>query len=296
MLLIIKDPSRLRKHLSGLVSANKSVGFVPTMGALHAGHLTLVDRCREQSDICVCSIFINPTQFNDPGDFLKYPKILEKDVESLEARGVDILFIPEVEGLYTGGLENLETYPLGELEQVFEGRYRPGHFQGVCQVMSRLLDIVQPDHLFMGQKDYQQCMVVRELLNIKKIPVEFHAVPTVREENGLAMSSRNLRLSMDDRQKAGLIYSSLQQIGEVAGSPEVMETIARQQKALENAGFRVDYLAIADAESLQVPSHTDPGPWVVLAAAYLGDVRLIDNILVNSRKDDHGHISPGYSA
>lgn len=293
MLLIIKDPSRLKKHLSGLVSANKSVGFVPTMGALHSGHLTLVDQCRQQSDICVCSIFINPTQFNDPGDFQKYPRIMEKDVEALESRGVDILFIPEVEGLYPGGVENLETYPLGKLEQVFEGRYRPGHFQGVCQVMSRLLNIVQPNHLFMGQKDYQQCMVVRELLRVKKIPVEFHAVPTVREENGLAMSSRNLRLSMTDRNKAGLIYSALQQIAEAAGSPQMQETIDYQHKVLENAGFRVDYLAIADAATLQTPPPSDSRPLVVLAAAYMGEVRLIDNILVNNVKDDHSHNSPG---
>lgn len=265
---------------------------MPTMGALHSGHLTLVDRCREQSDICVCSIFINPTQFNDPGDFQKYPRILEKDVEALESRGVDILFIPEVEGLYPDGLDNLETYPLGKLEQVFEGRYRPGHFQGVCQVMSRLLDIVQPDHLFMGQKDYQQCMVVRELLKIKKIPVEFHAVPTVREENGLAMSSRNLRLSMTDRNKAGLIYSSLQQIAEAAGSPKMQESIDHQHNALENAGFRVDYLAVADAGNLQAPSSSDSEPLVVLAAVFLGEVRLIDNILVNYSKDDHSHNSP----
>ena len=192
----------MKSWLSSQRIKGKTIGFVPTMGALHAGHINLIENCRRDSDLTVCSIFVNPAQFNDPKDFEKYPVSIEKDIEMLTNAGSSVLFLPSVEEIYPTGRTNLETYDLGSLETLLEGRYRPGHFQGVCQVMSRLLNRVEPDHLFMGQKDFQQCLVVQRLINILNLRLEFHIVPTVREKDGLAQSSRNLRLTADQRKNA----------------------------------------------------------------------------------------------
>src|SRR3984957_11141081 len=159
-MIIFKRSGDLFGWLKNETARGRSIGFVPTMGALHAGHISLVTISKKETDITICSIFVNPTQFNDPKDYQKYPVTLEKDIALLEAAGTDALFLPEVVDNYAGGTGRLETYELGNLERILEGKYRPGHFQGVCQVMRRLLDLVRPDHLFMGRKDYQQCMVV----------------------------------------------------------------------------------------------------------------------------------------
>jgi pantoate--beta-alanine ligase len=241
------------------------------MGALHAGHISLIDISKKACDITVCSIFVNPTQFNDPGDYQKYPITIEKDISLLEAAGVDALFLPEVHEMYPDGTAGLETYDLGHLETILEGKYRPGHFQGVCQVMRRLLDLVRPDDLFMGSKDYQQCMVVQRLIQLMGWPIRLHRCPIVREPDGLAMSSRNTRLSPEERQRATAIYRSLQSLR--SGAP-----LSTAQKILDDAGFRVDYIAICDAETLE-PTSPSPGA-VALIAAFQGEVRLIDNMLL----------------
>ena len=259
----------------------QSIGFVPTMGALHEGHLELIRVAKKATDLLVVSIFVNPTQFNDPADFHKYPITIEADIELLEAAGTDILFYPTVEDLYPSGTKELEHYELGFLETILEGSSRPGHFQGVCQVMNRLLLAVQPNHLFMGQKDYQQCMVVKELCRQENLHLEFHTIPTVREEDGLALSSRNRRLSTTDRMAAPAIFKCMNMIKDELKPGDTEPLQRKAMQLLQEAGFRVDYVTIADAESLEpVKDWNGEQPVAVLIAAFLGEVRLIDNLLL----------------
>jgi pantoate--beta-alanine ligase len=253
------------------------------MGALHEGHLGLIQRSRSECDTTVCSIFVNPAQFNDPLDFSRYPNRLENDIHLLGNAGTDVLFLPTVGGIYPTGTKYLEQYDLGFLETVFEGKYRPGHFQGVCQVMKRLLVATEPDKLFMGQKDYQQCMVVAKLITIIKMNVELVVCPTMRESDGLAMSSRNLRLTPEQRTMAPRIYELLVKAkSELA--PGSLDLITGQGRSfLEQHGFRVDYFDIADANTLEPIKEWDGmRPLVALVAAFAGEVRLIDNMLLTS--------------
>ncbi|HTR27955.1 MAG TPA: pantoate--beta-alanine ligase [Puia sp.] len=279
-MIIFKRSNDLAGWLKKETDSGKSVGFVPTMGALHAGHISLITISKNAADVSVCSIFVNPTQFNDPKDFQKYPVTLEKDIALLEAAGVDIVFLPAVTELYPDGMSNLEHYELGALETVLEGKYRPGHFQGVCQVMNRLLTIVRPDKLFMGQKDYQQCMVVERLLHLMKLPVRLERCPIVRENDGLAMSSRNLRLSPTQRGNAAGIFHALVLLKEkwpVAPLAALIEAGA----ILNQAHFKIDYISVADAATLEpVSDRADGGAVVALIAAFQGDVRLIDNMIL----------------
>lgn len=260
---------------------NATIGFVPTMGALHSGHLGLLHESKQQCDISVCSIFVNPTQFNDTNDFKKYPRTTEKDIEVLAEAECDVLFLPEVQDIYPE--KNVKHYDLETLETVFEGKFRPGHFQGVCQVVDRLFTIVQPDQVFFGQKDYQQCMVIHRLL---KITPEFeniymHIVPTFREKDGLAMSSRNMRLTDEQRKTAPVIYQTLQFL-KYNIKPGNLSTLLQEAKGkLIDAGLKPDYISIANANTLEIVEHWDGySPLVALIAAFLGEVRLIDNMLL----------------
>lgn len=280
-MILIKSATALVKHLGEVTAGGKTIGFVPTMGALHAGHLSLLDAAKNGNDFVVCSIFVNPTQFNDPRDFEKYPVTLDKDIELLEERGVDLLFLPSSAEIYPDGTANLQHYALGFLETVLEGKYRPGHFQGVCQVMHRLLDLVRPRDLYMGQKDFQQCMVVQKLMALTGIQTNFHTCATLREADGLAMSSRNMRLNEEERQKAVAISAVLELVCESV-QPGPLEPIAASaEQALRDKGFKVDYVAIAAADTLELLEEWDGSrPLVTLAAAYLNEVRLIDNKLI----------------
>jgi pantoate--beta-alanine ligase len=265
-MILFKKASDLNQYLDQQRSSGATIGFVPTLGALHAGHISLIDISKKTSIRTVCSIFVNPTQFNDPKDFQKYPVTLEKDIALLENAGVDILFLPEVHDMYPDGTKDLETYDLGHLENILEGKYRPGHFQGVCQVMRRLLQLVKPDDLFMGQKDYQQCMVVKRLIHLMGWTINFHRCPIIREADGLAMSSRNVRLDPDQRQRATAIYKAL-------------FSLPHARQILEEAQFRIDYIAIADAQTLE-PVELGSAGAVALIAAFQGEVRLIDNMIL----------------
>jgi len=281
-MILFKRAEDLTGWLREQRSGGKSIGFVPTMGALHPGHISLIDISKKSAEITVCSVFVNPTQFNDPKDFQKYPITIEKDIFLLEKAGTDALFLPEAVELYPGGTKDLEKYELGRLETLLEGKYRPGHFQGVCQVMRRLLDIVAPDDLFMGQKDYQQCMVVARLLHLMKSSTRLHPCPIVREADGLAMSSRNMRLTEREREKAPAIYRALTLVKEEWGKPGVL---SRARAILEENGFRIDYVEIADAGTLEpvddgIGAGSRQKRAVVLVAAFLGEIRLIDNILL----------------
>lgn len=284
-MIIIKQAARLQEYLQQQAARGIISGFVPTMGALHQGHLSLISESRKHTGITVCSIFVNPTQFNDPKDFEKYPKTLEQDILLLETAGTDILFLPSVDEVYSGGLTNLEHYDLGYLETILEGKFRPGHFQGVCQVMYRLLKLVQPDLLFMGQKDYQQCMVVKRLLQIMGSKTVLIPAPTVRESSGLAMSSRNMRLSTDQRGTAVDISRALHYIKENLAEKSIATLKTAGAGLLEEAGFKVDYVEIANADTLEpVPEWDGKTPLVALVAAFLGDIRLIDNMVLTENQ------------
>ncbi|MCS3797555.1 pantoate--beta-alanine ligase [Niastella sp. OAS944] len=280
-MIIFKYADQLARYIEQQKKAGKVIGFVPTMGALHNGHIALIDQSKQNTGVTVCSIFVNPTQFNNPTDYQLYPNTIEKDIEKLEAAGCDILFLPAIAEMYPQGTANLEKYDLGYLETLLEGKFRPGHFQGVCQVMNRLLKMVNAHKLFMGQKDYQQCMVVSRLLQLMQCPTELITCPTLREADGLAMSSRNLRLTPDDRQKATTIYKCLTLIKQECnqgGSWPVIKNKATQ--LLTDAGFRIDYVELADANTLEPATAPNKGPQVALIAAFLHDVRLIDNMLM----------------
>jgi pantoate--beta-alanine ligase len=277
-MIIIREAERFRRFL-GEKATGTSFGFVPTMGALHAGHLALLHRSKRETDKTICSIFVNPTQFNDPADFSKYPITLEDDIRMLEMTGVDILFLPDVHEIYPEGTASLETYDLGRMDQLLEGRQRPGHFQGVCQVVHRLLSVTRPDVLFMGRKDFQQCMVIRRLIHLKSIPVRLEICDTVREADGLAMSSRNMRLSPDDRSTAPILYDVLNRLKRGLDAGPLESRLRAGREALAAAGFRVDYLEICRTTDLEPVTEWDGHtPITALAAAFLGEVRLIDNI------------------
>ncbi len=281
-MIIFKLPSQLATYLDNARSKGQTIGFVPTMGALHLGHISLVEASLQNTSITVCSIFINPTQFNDPGDFQKYPVTLEKDIELLESAGTHILFLPSVADIYPNGTGNLPHYDLGELENILEGKYRPDHFQGVCQVMHRLLGMVNAHHLYMGRKDYQQCMVVAKLIRITGMDILLHTCATLREARGLAMSSRNMRLNDEQREKAAIIYETLTRIKKDIKAGSVTGIRENALEMLEKEQLRVDYVEISDSATLEIIHHWDGSrPLTALIAAFSGEVRLIDNMEVS---------------
>jgi len=284
-MIIFREIGELQKHLGWQKQKGKTIGFVPTMGALHQGHLSLIQKAKQQTDLTVCSIFINPTQFNDLKDFEKYPQTTSQDIQLLIKEETDILFLPSVDEMYPKGTSTTKHYDLGYLETILEGTHRPRHFQGVCQVVHRLLHIVQPDTLFLGQKDYQQCMVLKKLVELISAPTHIIIGETVREASGLAMSSRNLRLSDDQKEKATVIYKLLSELKTQLTSKTAGELTSAIETNLLKSGFdKVDYVAIADADTLQLLSPfeipSEKTPLVALIAAFMGEVRLIDNTLL----------------
>lgn len=280
-MIIFKIADQIAAYLSNERKNHKTIGFVPTMGALHEGHISLVQTSKKQNELTVCSIFINPIQFNNEEDFKRYPVSIEKDIELLIQCGCDLLFLPPIDQIYPPGYQK-KIFDLGKIETMLEGQYRPGHFQGVCQVMDRLLEIVQPDSLYMGQKDYQQCLIVRKFLQLKGMENKYELIvePTVRETDGLAMSSRNLRLSDDDRLKAPALYRALNYIKSNLGQQPI-KTLKRNAKdSIEKEGFIVDYIEIADANTLEA-TNGKSNRLVALVAATINNIRLIDNTFLN---------------
>lgn len=273
----------LRQFLHTQLQKGESIGFVPTMGALHMGHLSLIKQSKEADSLVVCSIFVNPTQFNDPKDLERYPRTPDKDIEMLLSVGCDVIFMPEVAEIYPAKASPTTKIELGHLEEVMEGRFRPGHFAGVAQVVEQLLLIVQPQKIYMGQKDFQQVAVVRSLIRQLALPVTLVMSPTIREADGLAMSSRNVRLTPAHRSLAPLIYQTLLQaqdeLKEAYSSPE--QVAVKYMAVLAAAGFKPEYFEIVDAETLlPVTSSAAPRQMVACVAAWLGEVRLIDNLLL----------------
>ena len=280
-MILFKDPAALDHYLESQRAKKLSIGFVPTMGALHSGHLFLLEQSKKETALTVCSIFVNPTQFNDRKDYEKYPVTIEEDIRKIELQRTDILFLPDVASLYKNGTRDLERYDIGYIETVLEGKFRPGHFQGVCQVMFRLLKTVRPDKLFMGQKDYQQSLVIQQLLKTMKTDTRLIVCPTFREKNGLAMSSRNMRLSEKDREDSGSIYQALLSIKQHIAPGNLIPVKEQAKELLTRKGFRIDYIEIADADTLALTDSWDGRQRLVaLAAVFVNDVRLIDNLLL----------------
>lgn len=284
-MLIFKKVADIQAYLSQQKPAGRGIGFVPTMGALHAGHLSLIKLAKADNKLVVTSIFVNPTQFNDKEDFEKYPITTDTDVAMLIEAGCNVLFLPSVDEMYPQGTENMPVFDFGYLETVLEGAQRPGHFRGVGQVVARLLDIVKPDSLYMGQKDYQQCLVVKNLLGqvAGGNDIEMIICPIIREADGLAMSSRNRRLTDPQRAVAGTIYQCL--ISILSKAPSGNFTVVQKECAdlLADKGFVPEYIALADAATLQLlDNYSATTQMVALIAAKLGNVRLIDNMLVEA--------------
>ncbi|MBW7890916.1 MAG: pantoate--beta-alanine ligase [Chitinophagaceae bacterium] len=280
---IFKHSADIIAYLQRQRKAGSKSGFVPTMGALHQGHLSLIDKAKSETDMVVCSIFVNPTQFNDPRDYAMYPKSVENDVLMLERAECNVLFLPDVLEIYPPGVNTKKHYALGELESVLEGKYRPGHFQGVCRVMDRLMDIIKPDVLFLGQKDFQQCMIIKKLFSLLEIKSGIEICPIEREVDGLAMSSRNRRLDPTEREKATGICKTLSFVKENIHSGNLDKLIEEARQILLSHDFKIDYIEAATVDRLQSISSWDgKTEIVVLVAAYMGEVRLIDNIVITA--------------
>jgi len=281
-MILFKTTRPLQTHLKKLADKGLTIGFVPTMGALHNGHISLINDCRKHCDITACSIFVNPTQFNDQKDFEKYPVTIENDIYLLETNKTDILFLPSVEEVYADGLQQLKHFHLDYLENILEGKYRPGHFQGVCNVIYRLLNIVKPAIIFLGRKDYQQCLVVKTMMQEFFPSVKIGLSDIARQPNGLAMSSRNMRLSEEALVSAAAIYQSLQFIKQNISKKDI-ETLKTEaiQILLQHGFDKVDYVEICDAETLLPVSVFDKEKELIaLIAAFIENVRLIDNLML----------------
>ena len=269
----------IQQYLAELRSKGLSTGFVATMGALHQGHLSLIAQAKQDNDVVICSIFVNPTQFNDPSDLEKYPRPIAKDTQMLEEAGCNVLFNPGVSEMYAAHEHwHLE---LGEIEHLLEGKFRPGHYQGVTQVVYKLFNIIKPDTAYFGQKDYQQFMVISKMVKLLNMPVKLVMCSILRESDGLAMSSRNIHLTVEDRQHSLVLSKTLFRIKEkfdVNNIPALLDEAA----AFINAepGVALEYFEFTDGETLQ-PANQKSQSIVALVAARVGKTRLIDNVLIS---------------
>ncbi len=266
--------------LSEKKALNSSIGFVPTMGALHDGHLSLIERAKGENDCVVASIFVNPTQFNNPDDLKNYPRTIETDKVQLDKVKTDILFFPSTDEIYPAHDTDTPAYDFGILEKVMEGKHRPGHFNGVAQVVSKLFRIVNPDAAYFGEKDFQQLAVIRELVKKINAPIKIVGCPTMRESSGLAMSSRNTLLSKEEREEASKISKVLFFIRDHWKEHTMNEIVQRAIEMIQQSGMmQVEYLEIAEEETLQSVSDWNfSKPIRSFAAVKLGKVRLIDNV------------------
>lgn len=275
---IFTSKKNLEEYLQQLRQNGKKIGFVPTMGALHQGHLSLLAAAQQQADVVICSIFVNPTQFNDPKDLELYPRPIASDTEKLEQAGCNILFNPDVSEMYAANEQwHLD---IGELEHLLEGKFRPGHYQGVTQVVYKLFDIVKPDLAFFGQKDYQQCLVIQRMVDLLHLPVKLVMCPILREADGLAMSSRNIHLSAEERQHALVLSKTLNWLKQNFDHKRI-QSLARECEMMIRAeqGTELEYFEIADGTNLH-PANQRTQNIVALVAVKVGKTRLIDNVLL----------------
>jgi len=285
---IINTIAALRSLLDPVKKAGQEIALVATMGALHKGHLSLISQAQKKADKVVCSIFVNPTQFTDPKDLERYPRPLEHDLGMLREAGCDIVFMPSVQEMYPKP-EHWHI-DLGPAESVLEGEFRKGHYQGVTQIVKKLFDAVQPNLAFFGQKDYQQVLMIENMVSFFHLPVQIITCPIIRETDGLAMSSRNIHLTAADRKNALVLYRSLQYVSEYFAQHfndhydesklAILETAARQMIA-GTPGVELDYFVIADPVTLMPPADHSGKGLIALAAARVGQTRLIDNMIIS---------------
>jgi pantoate--beta-alanine ligase len=277
---IVKTNAELKAQIALWKSDNQTIGFVPTMGALHKGHLHLLEVAKTKCSRTICSVFVNPTQFNDASDFDRYPRTLESDIEKLQETSCDLLFAPSVGEIYPNGSANGSDIDFGEIANVMEGKHRPGHFNGVGNVVKRLFELTAPDTAFFGLKDYQQYCIIKQLIEIYKLPIEIVGVPTVREQDGLAMSSRNTLLDPLHRELAPVIYQAmLEAKNNIQSMPVSNVKLLVEQRLLALPDVKIDYVEIANANNLQTISRIEAGTKArIFIAAFFGKIRLIDNL------------------
>ena len=279
---VLTNINSLNQYLEKFRIRKKGIGFVPTMGSLHKGHLSLVKLAQKDCDVVVCSIFINPTQFNDSNDLENYPITTKEDIKLLEKQSCDILFLPNVTEMYPKGL-NTRKYSLNGIDKVLEGKKRPGHFDGVCTIVYRLFSIVKPNTAYFGEKDFQQVAIIRQMVNNLSLPIQIKTGKTIREKDGLAKSSRNTLLSTTQRKKAAHVHASLQKIKHLFGKvdcAQLKEMIKDDINQLQD--MQLDYVEIVNPHSFRpIQGKGTEEDAVALMAVFLGKVRLIDNLSLN---------------
>lgn len=271
--------ANLKIELETLKENKNKIGLVPTMGALHNGHASLVQKAKSENDVVLTTIFVNPTQFNNPADLKKYPRKEEEDKQLLEKIGCDILFMPNTEEIYTN--YNFPGIELGLLDTIMEGKQRPGHFQGVCQIVYRLFEITEPTNAYFGLKDFQQVAVIKYMTNYFKLPINIVACDTVREENGLAMSSRNLRLNDNQKQDALILFNTLKYIQNNYKNFTPTELKIEAINYFNQGNLSLEYLEIINPETLEQLNETWVPETIACLVAVAGDIRLIDNMKIN---------------
>ena len=275
---VLRNKKTLVDYIERHKEMGKKIGFAPTMGALHLGHISLYETAKKENDEIISSIFVNPTQFNNPDDFEKYPQTLENDLKLLEKAGVDAVYVPKAIDIYPEGLKS-KHYDFDGLDNEMEGKYRPGHFYGVGTVVEELLRQAQPHNAYFGEKDYQQLAIIKKMVEKTKLPVKIHGVPTLRENSGLAMSSRNLRLTEKQRKEATIIYETLLKVKEWFKVLSVKEIKERVEKIFQDSNFELEYFIIADEKTLKETDFFYKDKcYRAFIVAYAGDVRLIDNM------------------
>lgn len=282
---ILTTITELNEYLAEQKLALKTIGFVPTMGALHKGHLSLVANAKKEEDLVICSIFVNPTQFNDPKDYEKYPRNFNTDIQLLQKHKVDALFLPNEGEIYPKG-EVLKSYDLGNLETVLEGKHRKGHFQGVAQVVHILLDLVKPDKLYLGQKDFQQVLIIKKLVSLINSPTKVVVCKTVREKNGLAMSSRNARILPEHKAIAPALSHVMLRAQDQVGKVSIAKL---KKQAIAYLSYfkpiKIDYIDVVNIDTLMpLTSWKDSDKYLICGAIFLGEIRLIDNEILLSPK------------
>lgn len=281
-MIILQNRQELLQYISEAKSQNRKIGFAPTMGALHQGHLSLYERARQENDLVISSIFVNPTQFNNANDLEKYPRTIEADIQLLkETQNVDAVYTPQNQDIYPNGLER-KSYEFDGLENEMEGKFRAGHFDGVGTVVEELFRQVQPDNAYFGEKDFQQLLIIKKLVEKLKLPINIIGMPIYREENGLAMSSRNMRLSPKERQNAKLIFETLVKANEMFRTSSLEEIHQFVENTFEKSDFELEYFIIANEKTLKEAQKIEIREnYRAFIAVLVGEVRLIDNLYLD---------------
>jgi len=278
---IFKTKAALKAFLKPLKASAKKIALVPTMGALHNGHISLIKLAQQNADIIICSIFVNPTQFTDPKDLEKYPRPIEHDLAMLEDAGCNGVFMPDVEEMYPAGADEAWHIDLGNAEFLLEGEFRKGHYQGVTQIVKKLFDAVEPDVAMFGQKDFQQVLMIKNMLAYFKLPITIITCPIIREDDGLAMSSRNIHLSASDRKHSLVLSKSLQFVIDHFNEYSLEELETKAKSFYNNLdGVELDYFTIANSDTLEPAKSKEENNLVALVAAKVGSTRLIDNMII----------------